>query len=96
MWKVRLTQKDYAAAILRLNLGQVFVWTGHSQCKGALWMKVQDKYPNAYVKCSGQKDLRLEFYLFPAPGNPGIGITIPRDLARLLAKRINQCLMDTQ
>ncbi len=52
-------------------------------------------YPNCYVEIG--PDDSIEVFIVPHKGAQGIGIRIPdRRLARLAAKRINECLDDTQ
>lgn len=50
------------------------------------------KYPNGSVRCDGED--RVVVSVEPGDGK-SYGLCIPRTLARLLARRINQCLDDT-
>lgn len=52
------------------------------------------KYPYAYVATSGERNVTINF--FPDDSGLGYGFTLTRSHARLLAKRINQCLEDTK
>jgi len=49
-------------------------------------------YPNGHVSC----DLNGDLVLWVEPGDGhSYGIKLPRKLARLMAKRIEQCLSET-
>lgn len=50
-------------------------------------------YPNAYLSTADNKNIKLELY--PDAGGNGISFTLPRRMARLLAKRLNQILNET-
>lgn len=52
------------------------------------------KYPYAYVATEGEKNVSINF--FPDDSGVGAGISLTRAHARLLAKRINQCLDETK
>ena len=51
-------------------------------------------YPQAYVQTIDSKHIQISHYKIK--GMRGIAINMPRGLARLLAKRINQCLDKTK
>jgi hypothetical protein len=51
-----------------------------------------DKYPYVTIKNTSKELERVEIVIFPEKGKSGHGISIPRSLARLTARRINQFL----
>jgi hypothetical protein len=51
-------------------------------------------YPNAYVMTTADGGVRLEY--FHDMGERGFSLEMPRGYARLLARRINQCLEETK
>jgi hypothetical protein len=53
-----------------------------------------DRYPYAYVATEGEDNVSIAF--FPDLNGVGTGISLTRAHARLLAKRINQCLDETK
>ena len=65
----------------------------HTSC--ALWMlRRPGVYPNGWVR-TWDKD-RIAFFLVNAEGEDGYGYVCPRKDARLLAKRILECLEATK
>lgn len=50
-------------------------------------------YPQAYVRTANEKEIWIDF--FPVEGGEGGSIKIGRRDARLLARRINECLDQT-
>jgi hypothetical protein len=61
---------------------------------GAIWAtRLNDEFPYQYIQAKNG-DVYIGF--FPGAGQPGVTVTITRADARLLAKRINQCLDDTR
>lgn len=50
-------------------------------------------YPNGYARCDGNDSLAV--FVEPGDGR-SYGLRIDRKLARLLARRINQCLDGTK
>lgn len=55
-----------------------------------------DGRPNAHVDIKSNGELKLGFFFNPKPYSDGFSFTIDRKLARLLARRILQCLEDTK
>lgn len=51
-------------------------------------------YPNVYIACDGQSELRLSYN--PTGAQLMETWIMDRRLARIFAKRINQCLDDTK
>ena len=51
-----------------------------------------DKYPCVQVCNAADDPERVAIVVFPVKGAQGYGLKLPRDLARLTAKRINQFL----
>jgi hypothetical protein len=60
-----------------------------------IWaVKKIGNYPNAYVMTTADGNVRLEY--FHKFGTRGFSLEMPRGYARLLARRINQCLEETK
>jgi len=51
-------------------------------------------YPNGYVRTEDEKHLDISFFL--EEGRDGAGFTVTRQFAKMLARRINQCLEATK
>ncbi len=51
-------------------------------------------YPYAAVTTASTTDLKIAF--FPKRDEAGFSFTLTRKMARMLARRINQCLDDTK
>jgi hypothetical protein len=58
-----------------------------------IWMARREGYPNSNVRTDGRKHLYIQHSLGPDAVQE---IRIDRKTARLLAKRINQCLDETR
>jgi hypothetical protein len=62
---------------------------------GLMWgWRKPGKYPNGYVSTASPQELKLEIY--PEEDKPGFAFTISRGDAKLLARRITQCLERTK
>jgi len=60
---------------------------------GAMWaVKPIGKYPQAYVKTFNKAELHIQILV---SSTSGTSFVLDRQMARMLAKRINQCLDDT-
>ncbi len=63
--------------------------------KNAVWpVKPVGEYPQIYVATQNDKEIYLQFHKEQGPA--GIRLVMSRRQARMLARRINQCLDDTK
>lgn len=51
-------------------------------------------YPQLYVEPYNLSNIKISF--FPSKDTTGVGIVLPRNKAKILAKRITQCLDETK